>query len=178
SFNAGWNDGDGNVYATTVSASNGGVVDLSGVQSLVTPARGEDRIDFVMSAGGNINLDGLEQINGGGKARFVVPSGASYALPQLATANNLQVELAAGATLTAASLQTVNGNYQHDDLGLHLNYSNNRRLSLGDSATLNAPALTALTSTAIELSPGAVFNAPQLDRMNYGLLRLAPGSTL
>ncbi len=179
-FNAGWQDSDGNVYVTTVSASNNGVVDLSSVQTLTVPARSEDRIDLSMTSGGVINLNALQQTPGGGSARFLVPQGATYALPALTNGTNFQLVAGQGSTVNLPVMQALsNANYQYGDLNQHVGADSRiRRLALGDGATLNAPNLTSLTSTRLELAGGSIFNAPSLASMNYGYLRLSQPGTL
>jgi hypothetical protein len=103
----GWNDQDGAAYAGTISASVGGVVDLSGLQTIVTPARGEDRVDFVVSSGGRINLDSLTSVSGAGQVRFAATDGADFALPALATLRNARFDLSAGSVLSAPVLESL-----------------------------------------------------------------------
>ncbi|MBS0196996.1 MAG: hypothetical protein JSR77_09575 [Planctomycetes bacterium] len=203
-LDAGWNDFDGNTNATTVSASNGGVVNLSGVQSLTTPARFEDRIDFNMASGGIINLSGLQQISGTGTARFVVPDGATYGLNSLTTSANARIDAGNGSTVNLPALISSNGTLSvytangavvnapaltsadnsravswyrsSDDYFLDLDYQ--ARVSLGLDAHFNAPQLTSLNWVQIDQANGSVFNAPNLDTLNFSRLNIQPGRTL
>ncbi len=179
-LDAGWNDSDGTWYTTSVTASNGGVVDLSGVQSLVTPARSEDRIEFGMSTGGVVNLNGLQQITGGGQARIIVPNAATYALPSLATANNLRLDIEQGATVNMPLLTSASGaGFAPDDMGTVTDTVGfqNRSWVLGSGATLNAPALAGMNYQRVVLGANATFNAPQLTRVNFGLINLGATGT-
>ncbi len=56
SLNAGFYEGSGYVTIHRVEAIDGGQVDLSGVHSAVGPIRGEDRLDFVVSNGGQMSF--------------------------------------------------------------------------------------------------------------------------
>jgi hypothetical protein len=108
SLDLAWNDQDGTVYASTISASDSGVVDLSGVVSLALPARGEDRIDFVQTTGGLINLASLDRITGAGRARFYGRDGADFTLPALTQASGVEFDLGVGSDLIAPNLVALN----------------------------------------------------------------------
>ena len=63
SINAGFNDGDIDDYNIhRITASSGGKIDLSGVETITGPVRGEDRLDFIVTGGliklGNLNAVG------------------------------------------------------------------------------------------------------------------------
>jgi hypothetical protein len=108
SGNFGWDDADGTTYAGTISASLNGIVDLSGLQSITTPARGEDRLDLVLATGGQIRLNSLQTVSGGGLIRFATSDGTSFSLPALTTLRNARFDLSAGSTFSAPRLQNFN----------------------------------------------------------------------
>ena len=66
-------------------------MNLSGVQTLATPARPEDRIDFIASSGGSIRIGRLQSIIGAGQARFIAGSGSSFEFSDLAITPNVAV---------------------------------------------------------------------------------------
>jgi hypothetical protein len=92
-FNAGWYDIDGVVFATTVSATNGGVVNLSGLQTLTTPNRGEDRIDFVASDGGRIELTRMATLLGVGRVTMTAARGGRFNLGDLVLTTNASASI-------------------------------------------------------------------------------------
>ena len=62
SINAGFNDGDIDDYNIhRITASSGGKIDLSGVETITGPVRGEDRLDFIVT-GGLIKLGTLNAV--------------------------------------------------------------------------------------------------------------------
>jgi hypothetical protein len=93
SWNAGFDQGYGGVNVHRVTASNQGVVNLSGLTTLTTPARGEDRIDFVVSTGGRVDLSSLQTISGAGQARFTIGSSGRIDFGDLVAAGNTRIEL-------------------------------------------------------------------------------------
>lgn len=106
--NFGWDDQDGNAYASVIAVANSGVVNLNGLITLTTPARGEDRLDLVIGTGGQIQLNALSSIGGGGIVRFSASEGGDFNLPNLATARNAQFVLGAGSDFLAPNLTTLN----------------------------------------------------------------------
>ena len=67
SINAGFNDGDGDDYnIQQITASYGGKIDLSGVETITAPVRMEDRLDFMVEGGllvlGNLNTEGSSKV--------------------------------------------------------------------------------------------------------------------
>jgi len=154
-----WDDGWAGVQTTNILASDGGVVNLSGVQTLITSTRGEDRTDIVVGTGGAVNFNGLTTITGGGRARFAVGAGTSYALPSLATAANLSVDLDTGAGFSAPQLVRVSG----------------AGFTLGAGSSLLLPALTELTGSTLNLAPGATVRTADLANINASRLNVSGG---
>lgn len=58
SINTGFNDGLGDICMQQITASSGGVIDLFGVETITSPVRSEDRLDFLVE-GGSITLGNL-----------------------------------------------------------------------------------------------------------------------
>ncbi len=168
SWDAGWNDNQSSwTTVQKVEASDGGVVDFSGLQTLLTPNRVEDRVDFVVSSGGTIDLSSLHTISGTGQARFDAAAGMTWTLPALETASDLTLTLRDGATfntpvltnlgdltITFNSGATVNLPQLTTINGLSVTWTDN-------DATLNAPLATALTNSVLSLKTGrTVITAP------------------
>ena len=69
-FNDGIFDSIGDITRHLVTATNGGVIEMNAVTSITGPARGEDRTDFTVAGGGQINMNSLVAIDGTGTTRF------------------------------------------------------------------------------------------------------------
>ena len=55
-----------------LNASNGGIIDLSGLQVLTLALEGDDRLDFKAESGAQIKLPSLSSLIGSGYAKFDV----------------------------------------------------------------------------------------------------------
>ena len=154
------------VQVHTVSATNGGKVDLSGVQSIAAPVReGNDRLDFVVSGDGVLDLSALVSIDGVGQTRFDIDVGdgtTPFSLPAVQSAGNTQFDV------SAARVVEVNALVSHDRGGY----------DLGDNASVTANALTSLTNATITLGSGATLAAPNLSDVTNSSINLTPGRTL
>ncbi len=142
SINAGWNDQDGTVYAGNVNASLGGVLNLSGLRSVITPARGEDRFDFSIATGGSILLNSLDTISGGGSVRFAATEGTDFAVPAMLSLNNVRFELSNGSRFTANAMTTLT----------------NARFDLAVGASFDAPVLESFNFSSLSILPGRNYN--------------------
>ena len=81
-----------------VSASSGGLVDLSGVEVIDTVAGQDDLLDFRIESGGTVDLSSLQSINptngnGANRVRFEVSGGSSLFLGGLQTTSQTQIDL-------------------------------------------------------------------------------------
>jgi len=90
-------------YSQTVSATDGAVIDLSGVRTLVAPANAADTLAFSVIRGGRIDLSSLQTASGltidTGNTTFSGDAG-SFNLGALQTANRMSVDLQNGSTMT------------------------------------------------------------------------------
>jgi hypothetical protein len=104
-----------NVRHQTIEAKQGGIINLSGLETLTTAALPEDGIKFIVEDGDStILFSSLKEINGGG---FVTidASGADLGTLPLAVANAGQVNLnlSAGATVNLGQDNPNSGNYNN-----------------------------------------------------------------
>ena len=76
SWDGGFNDGNSTVRTQTVTASEGAAIDLSGLQTITTPARSEDGIQFVVNSSAQIDLSSLQTVDGVGGLTFDATDGS------------------------------------------------------------------------------------------------------
>jgi hypothetical protein len=69
-LNAGWNDSNGASRWQQIIANNGGLVDLSRVETVFTPARVEDILYLSCNTGGELALDSLRSVQNPGRIFF------------------------------------------------------------------------------------------------------------
>ncbi|GAB4278134.1 MAG: hypothetical protein Kow0092_33940 [Deferrisomatales bacterium] len=112
-IDAGFNDGDG--YDTNIQriiARDGGVIELSGVSSVVGPASGGDRIEFLCGTAGDptdasaVDLSGLRETGtpGAGSMRLQLAGGCTFTAGDWAIRVPTTVELQDAATLAPEGL--------------------------------------------------------------------------
>ena len=136
----------------TIRATNNGVIDLSGVES----ATSNDRLDFVIASGGDIDLSSLLSTS---LVRFQVDK-ASYTLPTLATASGTTFDAASGTTISTPLLGSMTGS----------------TVSLADGSELAAPALTSFQSSAVTLTPTRTFTTGGLVNIDSSRFFLQAGA--
>jgi len=157
SFNDNWSG----LTLQRISATNGGVINLSGVQTLKGAARAEDRVEFVIdSFGSNIDLSGLKTITAGStKFDLSVPN---FTLTRLESAVGTTFEVKAGTTLSLPALVTQTGN----------------AVTVRSSGTVSAPELLTATGVTLTVETGGTFSAPKLTTFTGGVFARAPGQVL
>jgi hypothetical protein len=98
---------DGNVQQ--ISASSGGAINLSGVQSLRGPSFAGDHIELMVSSGGHLDLSGLRTVNsaGNGQVKFGATDGLSMSLPALQSASNAFFEATGGGSIHASGATQI-----------------------------------------------------------------------
>ncbi len=105
-LNDGFSAGAYGEVTHAITARNGGVIDLSGLTTLIGPAQ-HNTLTFQMSSGGNIRLDRLARIsttnaNGRGTVWFDVDgSGVDVKLPALVAVSSTEFHALNGARVTA-----------------------------------------------------------------------------
>ncbi|NEQ67422.1 MAG: hypothetical protein F6K21_18315 [Symploca sp. SIO2D2] len=72
-----FDDGAPNRNTHTVSATSGGRIDLSGLDTIAAPTRSEDIVQFVVQGAlSELDLSSLQTFNGNGQARFDIAEGS------------------------------------------------------------------------------------------------------
>jgi hypothetical protein len=99
-----FNDASTTVRANWILASDNGQINLSGAVAIVTPARGEDRLDLNISTDARLDLSSLDRISGGGQADFNLSGGGEVVLGSLSIGASTDFRVSTGATLQAADL--------------------------------------------------------------------------
>ncbi|MCO6042323.1 hypothetical protein NG895_00245 [Aeoliella sp. ICT_H6.2] len=136
----------------TIRATNGGVIDLSAVES----ATSSDRLDFVVATGGNIDLPSLLSTSG---VRFQIDK-AIYSLPALGSSTNTIFDAASGTTLSAPQLSSMS----------------NSTVTLADGAALDTPNLSSFQSSTITLTPTRTFTTDGLVNIDSSRFFLQAGA--
>ncbi len=96
-LNAAFDDSSGYATVHKVTAADGGVVDLSGLQSITGPTRSEDRLDFIASSGGRIDLSSLRSASGS-KVRFIASGGGRMSLGDMTVNSNVTLSVSDGTS--------------------------------------------------------------------------------
>ncbi|MGD9126728.1 MAG: PEP-CTERM sorting domain-containing protein [Planctomycetia bacterium] len=145
----------------TVSATNGGAIDLSGVTTL-RGGSGDDRLLFSTISGGTIDISNLQQVTAGTVA-FKTDT-TTLDLNKLAEASALNFELATpGTTVNMPMLHTQTGGSYYVQNG-HI---------------FNVGSLNALTNAYVEISdPTAQFNSGGLANIDNTQFILSNGAQL
>ncbi|MBK8269909.1 MAG: hypothetical protein IPK83_17095 [Planctomycetes bacterium] len=107
SFDDGWDDEDGAAQFHTVVAGDGALLDLSGLQSLITPAQIEDRIDFIAETSGALRLGAFQSITGAALARFIARDGGSITADSMSTSEVTLIEV-----LDSISTISIEGDFE------------------------------------------------------------------
>ncbi|MCY2951766.1 MAG: hypothetical protein NTU53_07280 [Planctomycetota bacterium] len=180
-LNDGFNDSWGGVNVHTISVASNASLDLSNTQNIISPARGEDRLDFVVSSGGSVNLTSLQTITGAGQVRFVVDS-PTFTLPVLTAASGVTFVMSGGSTLGFPLLETADrtalnvpnsGTFNANALKTLTNSS----ITLGTGGTLNATSLRTFTSSSLTLGGGQTLNAPGFTNIDNSVFAISGGAT-
>jgi len=181
-LNDSWDDGWGGVRVHTISASNSAAINLSKVQNLVGPVRGEDRLDIVTASGASIDFSGLQSITGSGQVRFIT-DGTAFSLASLASCSVLSINIGANATVDLPALTTASafGVTAADSSVVNLPVLTtlaNSDISLANNQTINAPNLKTFTGSSLTLGPNQTLNAPAFTTIDNSSFILSGGKTL
>ena len=165
SLNAGFNDSNTSTRVHTVTASSAGVIDLSGLKTMTSPVRDEDRLDINVSDTAFIDLASLATIGGSSQTRFSVSGGATQDLPALQSVSNAIFVVNGGSKLNAtgplwsySSTGLTEGSFtlfSSIGAGSLMNLSSLQSLNAGfnDSNTsTRVHTVTALSAGVIDLS--------------------------
>ena len=143
-------------YRFKVTANNGGVIDLSGLQTLAGPEYSNRYLEFNIRNGGDIRLSGLKQLTRYQSFNIEVPQ---YTLPALETADTSTFSVSTGNRLNLPQAQRLT----------------NCRLNLADGARADMPLATSLAGSSFSWGFNSTINAPNVTDFSYGALALAPG---
>jgi hypothetical protein len=126
-----------------ISATNGGRVDLSGVETITAPTRGDwgHNLWITTGTGGQVDLSRLTSIASAGTGNVIVNNGDSISLPALTTAQYAVFSPANGTTVHLPALTTLA----------------NGQINAGSAVTVQAGSLTAVTGTSLTGGTGTQF---------------------
>jgi hypothetical protein len=204
SFYAGFNDGrDYNFTLQRIEATAGGLIDLSGVQTLTGPYQRDDRLDIIINSGGSVDFSSLASITtaNSGTTRFDVDE-LSFSLPALEAAANARFDMVAGSTLDLPALTNLTGATFNLETGCTLNVPalttqsggsitvpesglvnainlvelSGVTLNMGDGGALNTPSLTVFTSSSVTMTPDRMLTSGGLENINHSRLHARAGA--
>ena len=152
----------------SITATGGGLVNLSGLTSVTITPGEDDVLDFNIDTGGSIDLSHLQTINNNAgntneRVRLYYESNRMFSLPELTSAQAVEFHLGTSTVLNVPKLTTIQ---RTADI-----------LDLGTNATVNAPLLTTLRDTTLTLATGANLQAPLLTDIQNSNVTLNPGVT-
>lgn len=183
SINAGFNDGWSGGTHQQIVAEGGGLVDLSGVDTITGPNRTEDQLRIIVNAGSDVDLSALHQINSAstGSTVFTIDE-PNYALPTLESANRATFNVVPGGTFDLLSLITLDNTTFNMGTASTLNIPSvlshsGGTIAVPDSGVINAASLASLNNAAIDLGSGGTFNAPSLTSLTGCSVEFTPERT-
>ena len=183
----------GAIFSATTStnfiATNGGLLDLSNVVNVdggSIQQFGNTQNHFQISSGGMIDFMNLNSI--GGRNLFTIDT-PLYTLPSLINADGLIVNLAIGTSLDTPNLlcvdQRSNGFSNSFTLPIFSNWQaplltvlNDTVLDLTVGSTLSAPSLTEFRNSSVTLEPGIAFNFNSLLEIDDSQIAVVGGQQL
>ena len=155
--------GGRNDHSYYLSASNDGVLDLSGLEIAygADPAsyNGDDWLVFRSSTRGSILLPNLRQVTRRTRFEVQVPL---FSLPSLETVDTTVFTMADGSRINAPLLVSLE----------------KTSFDFGFNSTFNAPALRRFVDSELNLAPGRILIAPPFTNLNASRISVAGGSTL
>ncbi len=181
-IDAGFNDNSGGPSHHYIEAAAGGTIDLSGVDNITGPQRGEDWLHIIVGSGSSIDLTALQTIDSNGGPTDFTINVPSYSLPALETASRTSLSAMATATIDLPSLTAFNnGTINTPDDGainaIALTSMYNTTLNLGDGGTFNAPALTSMTRCIVNILQDHDFITAELENIDDSQISIAGGAT-
>lgn len=171
-----------------INAYDNAMIDLSGVQTIIAPDRGEDRIEFNADSGGFIDLSSLQTVsgaddeNGDEVARFNIGGLATIKVGDLTVSNILEVYMT-----DFFSLLDVGGNLILDDgsvmsvaFGAIVRVAGNFSFFEDDEAALDMQSailhLDGDGPQIMEVGGRDYGDRPDDDTLNFGFGQLVVGS--
>lgn len=155
--------GWGGAWTYSITANNGGIVDLSGLET-ATGARtdaydNDDWLAFNVQGNGDLKLDSLRTITRRTRVNIAVPE---YDLPSLESADNTLFTMSDGAHLALPSLTNL------DSSSFTFGYNN----------TIDAPKLRNFTGSTLSLTADRSFHAPPFTNVYSSRFAVNGGSVL
>lgn len=154
--------GHSGAWDYTVTASNGGVIDLSDMTTATGPRTddfgNEDWLSFRQETGGTIDLGSLFKVQR--RTRFI--SDANWTLPALEVVEMGYFQPGPAVTYSLPEFFRMEAG----------------TISVPDTAVINAPKLTAIRGSTIDVAAGGRLNAGLVSDLSGSVINLDPGETL
>lgn len=154
--------GHGGAWDYEVIARGGGRVDLSGLTTATGPRpddfNNDDWLSFRVRSGGVLDLSSLRKIS---RRVRLVPE-QNWTLPALEEIETGWLLPAAGVTLSLPEALRMNGGV----------------IQVPNTAVIQAPKLTAIRETTIDVAAGGTLQAPLVTDLTGSAITLDPGETL
>ncbi len=165
---------------TTLSASGGALIDLSGLTT-ITNNSGDDVLRFTSTSGGTYDFSALTTITG--PVEFDIDA-AAFALTALqSTTGGFSLTRTAGSTTTFDNLLSSSGGVWRVPTGGSINAASltqlrNTTVDFSGGSTLNTPSLVDIQGSFIQLDPTATFNHGALFNIDDAKFELFGGASL
>ncbi|MCA9284398.1 MAG: hypothetical protein KDA22_04235, partial [Phycisphaerales bacterium] len=164
SVSTGFNDGccaGTNVHSIVASAD--GIVDLSGVQTLLGPVNAEDRLDIVLGTDGQVLLPALQEIGStsAGDVRFVI-NVPDYTFPSLLAAADFDLLPGVGTVVFLPLLETLA----------------KAEIVVPNDASVSMPSVLSITGSSISVAAGGSLSAPAASDFTGNTITIDSGQAL
>ena len=182
-LNATFNDGrnDHNTYQN-IEATEGGHIDLSGLQTLSGAAHSTDRLRIYINTGGSIDFSDLRRVLSGYTDFYV--SAAAFELPELRSTSNVLFDLNTNCQATFAKAETFSGTSVDLEAGTtslsvpSLVSHNGVAVTIREGTTLDAPSLETMNGVTLTVGAGGTFLAPNMATFTGGIFARRAGQVL
>ncbi len=178
-----FSDGTTDGYAQNIQATDGGQIDLSGLEWISAPHSVNDHLRIITRTSGSLNLDALEKTKSPGGQIVFDTTEASLTLPALTTAEGTSFELPPGVTLSLPLLTAWHDADIHVPTDGEFAMPEVRRMTgtnirLDQGATLRVPNMQSLTDGSLQFGAGQTLVAPALSVIDNSTLAISGGSQL
>jgi hypothetical protein len=151
------NDGSALTRTFSVTASNGGVIDLSSVET-IQGAGGNNWARFNILSGGQINLDSLQAVSGRTQFQIGVPA---HELPALQSVTGASIfTVGSASVLDVPALTSMSG----------------ATLAIADGGEIEAPNLVSFTGGLIDLNPARTLVTPPFTEFDNSRVFISGGA--
>ncbi|HRZ58583.1 MAG TPA: hypothetical protein P5525_24345, partial [Candidatus Paceibacterota bacterium] len=160
----------------TIRATEGGLIDLSGLGTLTGPGE-DDWLELNITTGGRILLGSLQQASGRVRFDIRVPT---FELPKLGQASATEFLLGTNVVATLPQLLRLESGRVSLDPGAHLEPSallsiSDTSITVSDGASIDAPQLTSMHNVPLTLSGSGAFIATNLAAYRDSYIPVHPG---